>query len=167
MTLGWAVIKRPWAVLLYLLAGRTWLGSGKDNQWFWILHANFQFSSVAQSCLTLCDPMDDSMPGFPVHHQLLEPTQTPVHWWWHRWCHSTISYSVVPFSSHLQSFLASGSFPMSRFASGGQHIGVSASASVLPMNIQGWFPSGLTGWVSLQFKGLSRVFTTTVQKHQC
>ena len=85
-----------------------------------------------------------------------------------QWCHPTISSSVVPFSSHLQSFSASGSFQMSQFfASGGQTIGVSASTSVLPMNIQDWFPLGLTGWISLQPKGLSRVFSnTTVQKHQ-
>ena len=84
------------------------------------------------------------------------------------WCHPTISSSVVPFSSCLQSFPASGSFPMSRFfASGGQSIGVSASTSVLLMNIQDWFPLGWTGWISLQSKGLSRVFSnTTVQKHQ-
>ena len=84
-----------------------------------------------------------------------------------RWCHPTISSSVVPFS-HLQSFPASGSFQMSQFfASGGQSIGVSASASVLSMNIQDWFPLGWTGWCSLQSKGLSRVFSnTTVQKHQ-
>ena len=73
-----------------------------------------------------------------------------------RWCHPLISSSVVPFSSHLQSFPASGSFPMSQFfASSGQSIGVSASASVLPMNIQDWFPLGWTGWISLQSKGLS------------
>ena len=89
-----------------------------------------------------------------------------------QWCHPTISSSVVPFSSHLQSFLASGSFQMSQFfTSGGQSTGVSASASVSPMNIgpnvQDWFPLGLTGWISLQSKGLSRIFSnTTVQKHQ-
>ena len=85
-----------------------------------------------------------------------------------RWCHPTISSFVVPFSSCLQSFPASGSFPMSQFlASGGQSIGVSASASVLPMNIQDWFPLGWTGWIFLQSKGLSRVFSNTrVQKHQ-
>ena len=84
------------------------------------------------------------------------------------WCHPTISSSVIPFSSCLQSFPASGSFSMSQFfASGGQSIGVSASASVLPMNIQDWFPLGLTDLISLQSKGLSRVFSnTTVQKHQ-
>ena len=83
-----------------------------------------------------------------------------------RWCHLTISPSVVPFSSHLQSFAASGSFPMSQFfTSGGQSIG--ASASALPMNIQGWFPLGLTGLIFLLSKGLSRVFSSpTVQKHQ-
>ena len=85
-----------------------------------------------------------------------------------QWCHPTISSSVVPFSSHHQSFPASGSFPMSQFfVSGGQTIGASASASVLPMNIQDCFPLGLTGLIFLQFKGLSRVFSnTTVQKHQ-
>ena len=85
-----------------------------------------------------------------------------------QWCHPTISSSVTPFSSCPQSFPASGSFPLSQFfASDGQSIGVSASASVLPMNIQDWFPLGWTGWISWQSKGLSRVFSnTTVQKHQ-
>ena len=115
------------------------------------------FSLVAQSCLTLCDPVDHSMPGFPVHHQLLELTQTHVY---HTGdCHPTISSSVVLFSSHLQSFPASGSLPVSwSFASGGQSIGVSASASVLPVNIQGWFPLGLTDWITFQSKVLT--FTT-------
>ena len=86
----------------------------------------------------------------------------PLSWW----CHPTISSSLVPFSSCLQSFPAPGSFPMSRFiASGGQSIGTSALASVLPVNIQGWFPLGKI--FSSQFKGISRVFSsTTVQKHQ-
>ena len=85
-----------------------------------------------------------------------------------RWCHPAISSSVIPFSSCLQSFPASGSFQMSQpFASGSQSIGVSASASVLTKNIQDWFPLGWTGWISLQSKELSRVFSnTTVQKHQ-
>ena len=84
------------------------------------------------------------------------------------WCHPTNSSSVIPFSSCLQPFPASGSFPMSQFfASGGESIGTSASASVLPIDIQDWFPLGLTGLISLQSKGLSRVFSnTTVQKHQ-
>ena len=129
-----------------------------------------QFSSVVQSCPTLCDPMNCSTPGSPVHHQLPELTQThlclltSVESWW---CHPTISSSVVAFSCPL-SFPASGSFPMSQlFASGGQSTGVSASTSVLPMNTQDWFPLGWTDWISLQSKGLSRVFSdTTVQKHQ-
>ena len=93
-----------------------------------------QFSLVTQSCLTLCNPMDFSTPGFPVHHQFPEPTQTHIH---HVVMPSTISSSVVPFSSHLQSFPASGSFQMSWFLeSGGQNIGVSGSTSVFPMNTQ-------------------------------
>ena len=104
------------------------------------------------------------------HARLLCPSPTPRVYSnscpLSQWCHPTIPSSVVPFSSHLQSFPASGSFPMSQlFASGSQSIGVSASASVLPMNIQDWFPLGLTGWISLQSKGLSRDFSnTTVQK---
>ena len=121
------------------------------------------FSSVAQLCLTLCDLMDCSTPGLPVHHQLLEFTQTHVHW-----VGGAIqpSHPLLSFSSCLQSFPASGSFQMSQFfASGGQSI--RALASVLPMNIQNWFPLGWTGWISLQSKGLSRVFSnTTVKKHQ-
>ena len=88
----------------------------------------------------------------------------PLNWW----CHPAISSSVIPFSSRLQSFPASGSFPVSQFlVSGGQSTGASASASALPKNIQDWFPLGFTGWISLQSKELSRVFSnTTVQKHQ-
>ena len=84
-----------------------------------------------------------------------------------QWCHPTISSSVVPSSSYLQSFPASGSFQMSQFASGGQRTGASASALILPMNIQDWFPLGLTGLIFLQSEGLSSVFSSsTVQKHQ-
>ena len=85
-----------------------------------------------------------------------------------QWCHPTISSSFFPFSSCLQSFPASGSFPMSHlFASGGKSIGLAPSESVLPMNLQDWFPLGCTGWISLQAKGLWRIFSnTTVQKHQ-
>ena len=106
------------------------------------------------------------------HTRLLCPSPTPracsnscLSSWW---CHLTISSSVVPFSSHLQSFPASASFPMNQlFTSGEQSIGASASASVPPMNIQDWFPLGLTGLISLQSKGLSGVFSnTTVWKHQ-
>ena len=108
--------------------------------------------------------MDCNTPGFPVYHQLPELAQTHAH----RVGHPTISSSVIPFSSCLQSFPASRSFPVSQFFTlGGQSIGVSASASVLPVNIQDWFPLGLTSLISLQSKGLSRVFSNTiVQKHQ-
>ena len=124
-------------------------------------------SSVVQSCMTHCNTMNRSTPDLPVYHQHLEFTQTHVLWVSDA-SHPTISSSVVPFSSCLQSFPASGSFPMSQFfASGGQSIGVSTLASVLPMNIHDWFPLGWTGWISLQSKGLSRVFSnTTVQKHR-
>ena len=100
------------------------------------------------------------------------PSPTPgVHsnsWPSSRWCHATTSSSVVPFSSCPQSLPASGSFPKSQlFTWGGQSIGISASVSVLPMNTQDWSPLGWTGWISLQSKGLSRVFSNTpVQKHQ-
>ena len=129
----------------------------------------FTFSSVQFSCSVV----SDSLPLYePQHARSPCPSPTPgvypnscplV-----RWCHLTISSSVIPFSSCLQSFPTSGSFQMSQlFASGGQRIGVSASTTVLPMNTQDWFPLGWTGWVSLQSKGLSRVFSnTTVQKHQ-
>ena len=117
--------------------------------------------------------MSDSLQPHGLQYTRLPcPTPTPgvysdscpLNWW----CHPTISSSVTPFSSRLQSFPASGSFQMSQFfVSGGQSIGVSASASVLPVNIQDRFPLGLTGWISLQSKGLSRVFCNiTVQKHQ-
>ena len=146
--------------------GWLWQMKGKNVHYVMTPLLPVQFSSVAQSCLTLCDPMDCSTPGFLVHHQLPEPGQTHVYQSW--WCHLTISSSVIPLFSCLQSFPASGSFPKSQFfSSGGQRIGVSASTSVLPMNIQDWFPLGWTGWISLQSKGLSRVFSnTTVQKHQ-
>ena len=125
-------------------------------------------SSVSQSCLTLCDPMDCSIPGFPVH---LLPCPTPRIYSnscpSSQWCHPTISSSIVPFFC-LQSFPEPGSFPMSQFfSSGGQSIGASASASVLPMNIQDWFPLGWTGLISLLSKGLSRFFSsTTFRKYQ-
>ena len=125
---------------------------------------SFQFSSVAQSCPTLCGPVNCSTPGLPVHHQLPESTQ-PMSI---KSVMPSVSSSVVPFSSCPQSLPASGSFPMSQlFASGGRSIGVSASTSVLSMNTQDRSSLGWTGWISLQSKGLSRVFSnTTVQKHQ-
>ena len=125
-----------------------------------------QLSSVAHSCLTLCDPMDlqHARPPCPSPTPRVHSNSCPLS----QWCHPAISSSVIPFSSCPQSLPASGSFPLSQlFSWGGQSIGVSASASVLPMNTQDWSPSEWTGWVSLQSKGLSRVFSnTTVQKHQ-
>ena len=109
--------------------------------------------------------MDHSMTGLPIHHQLLEFTHScPLS----QWCHPTTWSSIFPFSSYPQSFTASGSFQINQlFSSGGQSIGVSASILVLPINTQDWSPLGWTGLISLQSKGLSRVFSnTTVQKHQ-
>ena len=125
-----------------------------------------QIRSVTQSCPTLCDPMNCSTPGLTVHHQLPEFTQTHLH---------RVSDAIQPshplsspFSSCPQSLPASESFPMSQlFAWDGQSTGVSALASFLPKKSQGSSPSEWTGWISLQSKGLSRVFSnTTVQKHQ-
>ena len=127
---------------------------------------SIQFSSVAQSCLTLCDPHkpQHTRPPCPSPTPGVHPNPCPLS----RWCHPTISSSVTPFSSCPQSFPASGSFLMSQlFASCGQSIGVSASTSVPLMNTQDWSPLEWTGWISLQSKGLSRVFSnTTVQKHR-
>ena len=118
-----------------------------------------QFSSVAQSSTTLSDPRDCSTPGLPVHHQLPEFTQTHAYWVGDA-IHDQPSHSL---SSPSPAFYhSSGSFPMTQFfTSGGQNIGVSASASVLPMNIQDWFPLGWTGCISLLSKGLSRAFSNT------
>ena len=116
-------------------------------------------------CPTLWNPTDYSIPACSVLCCLEVCSNShPLS----RWCHLTISSSVVPFSSHLQPLPASESFPMSQhFASGGQSIGTSASVSVLPVNSQGWFPLGLTGLISLLSKELSRVFSsTTVWRHQ-
>ena len=125
----------------------------------------FQFSSVAQLCMTLSNPMNCSTPGLPVHHQLPEFTQTQVHW---------VSDAIQP-SHPLSSPFPPAcnpsqhqSFPMSQlFASGGQSTGVSALALFHSKNTQDWSPLEWTGWISLQSKRLSRVFSnTTVQKHQ-
>ena len=124
-----------------------------------------QFSSVAQSCATLCDPMNRSTPGLPVHHQLPEFTQTRVHRVTDaiQPSHPLSSPSPpAPNPSQHQSF-----FQWVNSAWGGQRTGVSALALFSPKNTQGWSPSEWTGWISLQSKGLSRVFSnTTVQKHQ-
>ena len=117
-----------------------------------ITYESVQFSSVAQSYLTLCDPMNHSTPGLPVHHQLPQSTQTHVHQVGDAIQPSHPLSSPSPPALNLS---ASGSFQMSQlFASDGQSIGVLASKSVLPMNTQDWFPLGWTGWISLQPKGL-------------
>ena len=121
------------------------------------------FSSVAQSCPTLCDPMDSRKPGLPIHHQLRESIQTYVHW---------VCDAIQP--SHPLSSPSPPAFNLSQdqgrfkwLSSLHQRIEVSASTSVLPVNTQDWSPLGWTGWISLQSKGLSRVYSnTTVQKHQ-
>ena len=147
------------------------------HKWFPVFTSVSQFSlSVVSNILQF---QELQCFRHSVYHQLPEFMQTRVVHDWSdlaaaaacplsQWRHLTISPSVIPFSSCPQSFPASGTFQMSQlFTSGGQSIGVSASATVLPMNIQDWFPLGWTGWISLQSKGLSRVFpNTTVRKHQ-
>ena len=135
---------------------------------------HFDLQNVCSILLFSHSVVSNSLQSHGLQHTRLPcPSPSPRAWsnscplsWW---CHPTISSSVVPFSSCLQSFPASGSSPMSQFfTSAGQSTGVSASASVLPMNMQDWFPLGWTGLIFLQSRGLSRVFSnTTVQKHQC
>ena len=147
----------------------------KFNTHLWLKKKNknlFQQSGISSVQFSLSVVSDSLRPHEPQHTRPSCPSPTPgVHpnpCSLSRWCHLPISSSVVPFSSCPQSFPASGSFQMSQlFASGGQSIWVSASTSVLPMNTQDWSLLGWTGWISLQSKGLSRVFSnTTVQKHQ-
>ena len=133
------------------------------------LHQYPQKVSVQFSCSVMFDSLrphepQHTTPPCPSPTPEVYPNSCPLS----QWCHPTTSSSVVPFSSCPQFLLASESFPMSQlFAWGGQSIGVSVSASLLPMIIQDWFPWRLAGWISLQSKGLSRVFSnTTVQKHQ-
>ena len=146
-------------------------GSSQPRDWtqvsciagrFFIITVQFSRSVMSDSLWP--HELQHARPPCPSPTPWAHPNSYPLS----RWCHPNISSSVVPFSSCPQSFPESGSFQMSQlFASGGQSIGVSASTSVLPMNTQDWSPLGWTGWISLQFKGLSRVFSnTTVQKHQ-
>ena len=132
-------------------------------------NTDFHFSSVQFSCSVISGyfwprELQHARPPCPSPSPRVYPNPCPSS----QWCHPTISSSVVPFSFCPQSFPASGSFPLSQlFTSGGQSIGVSDSTSVLPMNTQDWSPLGWTGWISLQSKGLSRVFSNTaVQKQQ-
>ena len=131
---------------------------------FWVIVPMFQFSHSVISDSSRPHELQQTRPPCPSPTPGIYPNSCPLSWW----CYPIISSSVSPFSSCLQSFPASGSFQMSLFfISGGQSIGVSASASVLSMNIQDWSSLGWTGWISSQSKGLSRVFSnTTVQKHQ-
>ena len=127
------------------------------------LALSVQFSSPVVSYSLRPHESQQARPPCPSPTPSVYPSTCPLS----QWCHPTISSSVVPFSSCLQFFPVSKSFPMNQFfTSGGQSTGVSASASVLPMNIQDWFPLELIGWISLQSKGLSKVFSNTpVQKH--
>jgi len=181
-----------WLTVCMWLAINLWYCCNKPNQIFpgltvthWYIHLlvhsfntylyknymqNFvKLKSVQFSCSVVSNSLtphelQHSRPPYPSPTPGACSNSCPLS----RWCHSTISSSVIPFSSHLQSFPASGSFQMSQFfASGGQSFGVLASTSVLSMNTQDWSPLGWTHWISLQPKGLSRVFSKTiVQKHQ-
>ena len=139
----------------------------KNFPQFIVIHTvkGFQFSLVTQSCLTLRPyELQHTRPPCPSPTPGVYPNSYPLS----QWCHPTISSSVILFSSCPQSFPASGSFQINQlFTSGSQNVEVSASASVLPKNTQDWSPLGWNGWISLQSKGFSRVFSnTTVQKHQ-
>ena len=137
---------------------------GRNSQCVGSRWEKYNFVVVQSLNLTLCDPMNCSTPSFPVLHYLPQFAQIYAHWVTNA---NQPSSSIIPFSSSTLSFPASGSFPISRlFSSGGQSIGATASTSVLPMNIQGWFPSGL-GLISLLSKGVSRIFfSITIQKYQ-
>ena len=130
----------------------------------WARNSSAQFSCSVVSDSLRPHGLQHARPPCPSPAPGAYSNSCPSSWW----CHPTISSSVVPFSCHLQTFPASGSFPVSQFfASAGHSVGDSASASVPPMNIQDWFPLGWTGWISLQSKRLWRVFSnTSVQKHQ-
>ena len=152
-------------ILIHIISGKKTMSSNgitaniahgtEENMNFMSL--SVQFSSVAQLCLTLCDPMDYRLPcPSPIPGAYSNLCQSS------RWCHPTILPSVIPFSSPLQSLPASEFFPRSQFfALGDQSIGASASASALPVNIQDWLPLGLTGLISWKSKELSRVFSNT------
>ena len=159
----------PMFIIALFTIARTWKQPRCPSADEWIrklvhihngIFSSVQFSSVTQSCLTLCDPMNHSMPGLPVHHQLPEFTQTHVHW-----VGDAIQPShplPFPFLPVLNLSQHQGLFQITQlFASGVQSIGVSASTSVLPMNTQDWSPLGWTGWTSVKSKGLSRVFSNT------
>ena len=151
------------------MSGGKKTGSVRTNCRLWSIRVRFCSCSIQFGCSVVSDSLQSHK---LKHTRLPYPSLTPGAYSnscpLSQWCHPTISSSVVHFFSCLQSVPASGSFPVSLFfTSGGQSIGASASASILPMNIQDWFPLGWTSWISLQSKGLSRIFSnTTVQKHQ-
>ena len=149
--------KEAWQATVHgITKSQTWLSN-------WHI-SSVQFSRSVVSDSSQPHELQHTRPPCPSPTPGVYPDSHPSS----RWCHSAISSSVIPFSSCLQSFPASGSFPMSQpFAWGGQSIGVSASTSVPPVNTQDWSPLGWTAWISLQSRGLSRVFSnTTLQKHQ-
>ena len=151
-------------IIIHIRVSSPFLPTPFFFQSFLLRTIQFQFSRSVVSDSLWPHELQHARPHCPSPTPGVYPNSCPWNWW----CYLTISSSVIPFSSRLQSFPTSGSFQMSQlFASGGQSSGVSASTSVLPMNTQDWFPLGWTGWISLQSKGLSRVFSnTTVQKHQ-
>ena len=158
-----SLVNLLWSLFLLFLYG--------NEEWIiWPIKIFIKcFSSVQFSRSVVSNPLQPHelqhiRPPCPSPIPRVHPNPCPLSWW----CHPTISSSAVPFSSCPQSFPGSGSFPMIQlFVSGGQSIRASASTSVLPMNTQDWSPLGWTSWISLQSKGLSRVFSnTTVQKHQ-
>ena len=145
-----------------LLASRKWESARMEEPRGLRGISSVQYSVMSDSSWP--HGLQGTRPPCPSPLPRVYPNSCPLS----QWCHPTISSSVVPFSSHLQSFPASGSFQMSQlFTSGGQSIGVLASTSVLAITIQDWFPLGWTGCISLQSRGLSRVFSnSTVQKHE-
>ena len=153
-----AGFQSPWTVELICIIIRVLISFSLEDK----LVSQFSHSVISDSLRP--HETQHARPPCPSPTPGVHPNPCPLS----QWGHPTISFSVIPFSSCSQSFPASGSFQLSQlFASGGQSIGVSASTSVLPMNTQDWSPLGWTGWISLQSKGLSRVFfSTTVQKHQ-
>ena len=163
----------PFPIIMFSTLASLLLLSDQTNRTRLSNHRNvnqksYPLSSVQllKLCLILCDSHELQLARLPCSSPTPEAYSNS--WPSNQWCHPTISSSVIPFSSRLQSFPASGSFQMSWFfTSDGQSIGVSASALVFPMNIQYWLTFGGTGWISLQSKGFSWVFSnTTVQKHQ-
>ena len=156
----WLAFCIPYYIIIYFILYNFLPGINVGR----FIFSSVPFSRSVMSHSLWPQGLQHTRPHCPSLTPTVYPNSCPLS----QWCHPTVSCSVVPFSSHLQSFPALGSLQMSQhFTSGGQSIGVSASTSVLPMNTQDWFPLGWTGWISLKSKGLSRIFSnTTVQKHQ-